>query len=541
MGMQEKQFMKVFTMNSLHRLYIRSVLALLLPWWLVAALFAQEADKKSTDDNLKITISKETTWFTAPLNEDGEVDYIEAANEYFSKGVTAENNFVVAALAVVGCNLEQDNARAELMRRLAINELPDSSDCLVDLNEFDSGEFLRKPLDEIYDEILSFPWSREEYKVAAEWIDRYSPMVDKYVDSLNKTNRYYYPLLKSNNDTGTVIEALNHLPALRMIARFLKARSFLRLHDGDIDGCQRDILAIRKTASLVCQGPSFVDQLIGYAIHSMAQHAEMQMCLHEKTTVMHLENYQIERDKISFRSNLGAVISDFERLMQLQTVWLIKDGRFPLFDTETTGISEPLGTTMFLAVRNYVDWEEVMRSANGQIDDIVKAIDHETYLQQLNALQEIFKLQTQGKPDGTKTLMTIMMATSRGEYKEKVTKVVVAAVEREYFSNLPGESLYEAYGTALTKDSLMRVNLALLRYQHDHGTFPDTLANLSPDYLKVVPADLFSNKPLNYKKIGKHYLLYSIGSNLVDDGGDTRSRNDIGITSDLERWNAENN
>jgi hypothetical protein len=40
----------------------------------------------------KITISRETTYFTGPLRPDGYVDYLAATNEYCSKGVTPENN-----------------------------------------------------------------------------------------------------------------------------------------------------------------------------------------------------------------------------------------------------------------------------------------------------------------------------------------------------------------------------------------------------------------------------------------------------------------
>ena len=42
---------------------------------------------------------------------------------------------------------------------------------------------------------------------------------------------------------------------------------------------------------------------------------------------------------------------------------------------------------------------------------------------------------------------------------------------------------------------------------------------LSPDYLKEIPLDLFIDKPLHYEREGKGYLLYSVGMNLKDDGG----------------------
>jgi len=42
-----------------------------------------------------ITVSKETTWITEPLNADGTVNYVAAADAWLSKGVTRENNAAI--------------------------------------------------------------------------------------------------------------------------------------------------------------------------------------------------------------------------------------------------------------------------------------------------------------------------------------------------------------------------------------------------------------------------------------------------------------
>ena len=43
----------------------------------------------------RITVSKETTYFTEPLQPDGYVDYVAALNQRCSDGVTPENNAAV--------------------------------------------------------------------------------------------------------------------------------------------------------------------------------------------------------------------------------------------------------------------------------------------------------------------------------------------------------------------------------------------------------------------------------------------------------------
>ncbi len=61
---------------------------------------------------------------------------------------------------------------------------------------------------------------------------------------------------------------------------------------------------------------------------------------------------------------------------------------------------------------------------------------------------------------------------------------------------------------------------ALERYRLDNGTFPETLAALSPRYVGKLPTDLNSGEPLKYRRTAEgQFILYSVGSNGIDDGG----------------------
>ena len=70
-----------------------------------------------------------------------------------------------------------------------------------------------------------------------------------------------------------------------------------------------------------------------------------------------------------------------------------------------------------------------------------------------------------------------------------------------------------------------RTLMALERYRLAHGEYPDSLAPLVPEFLKEVPIDPWSGKPLRYKRLaaqdeqGRDYLLYSVGKDGVDNGG----------------------
>ena len=65
-----------------------------------------------------------------------------------------------------------------------------------------------------------------------------------------------------------------------------------------------------------------------------------------------------------------------------------------------------------------------------------------------------------------------------------------------------------------------RTILALRAYQLTHGNLPPDLNALVPEFLDAVPIDDFDGQPLRYSAERK--IVYSVGRNLKDDGGDDR-------------------
>ena len=66
--------------------------------------------------------------------------------------------------------------------------------------------------------------------------------------------------------------------------------------------------------------------------------------------------------------------------------------------------------------------------------------------------------------------------------------------------------------------------IALKRFQLKHGNLPEKLADLSPEFLVSVPVDVVDGQPLHYRKnTDGTFVLYSVGENGVDDGGDSSS------------------
>jgi hypothetical protein len=77
----------------------------------------------------------------------------------------------------------------------------------------------------------------------------------------------------------------------------------------------------------------------------------------------------------------------------------------------------------------------------------------------------------------------------------------------------------EVDATIIARLRCARVALAVERFRLKEGRLPDSLEQLKPAFLEAVPEDPFDGKPLRYKKLGKGYLVYSIGPDGADNGG----------------------
>jgi hypothetical protein len=95
-----------------------------------------------------------------------------------------------------------------------------------------------------------------------------------------------------------------------------------------------------------------------------------------------------------------------------------------------------------------------------------------------------------------------------------------------------------AKAAAFLRDAQTAVAIERYRLKHAND-LPGTLADLVPTHLSAVPEDPFDGQPLRFKPLpGKGYVVYSVGANLVDDGGVEKSpdgKNQLDIPFTVQR------
>lgn len=97
----------------------------------------------------------------------------------------------------------------------------------------------------------------------------------------------------------------------------------------------------------------------------------------------------------------------------------------------------------------------------------------------------------------------------------------------------------QAHYRNLASTEALIVTTGVLRFHRDKAAWPATLEELaSGGYIRRIPIDPYSGKPLVYERAGDSFILYSYGQDFHDNGG-TSSRNSSAGEGDHVFWPVE--
>jgi hypothetical protein len=88
-------------------------------------------------------------------------------------------------------------------------------------------------------------------------------------------------------------------------------------------------------------------------------------------------------------------------------------------------------------------------------------------------------------------------------------------------SSLPGiqkSFIKDAEHRARARVALTVIAIERFRLENENR-LPDGLAALAPKYLAAVPLDPFDGRPLRFRRLSMGYMVYSIGTDELDDEG----------------------
>ncbi len=116
--------------------------------------------------------------------------------------------------------------------------------------------------------------------------------------------------------------------------------------------------------------------------------------------------------------------------------------------------------------------------------------------------------------------------------EEKIKKITKGNIFLELMEPAFARCVELGYRNECSSKSLLAV-IALMRYEGDKGCYPDNLGELvTAGHLKELPIDPYSNKPLVYKKTDDSFILYSVGTDFTDNGGESGK----GSQGQVQKW-----
>ena len=121
--------------------------------------------------------------------------------------------------------------------------------------------------------------------------------------------------------------------------------------------------------------------------------------------------------------------------------------------------------------------------------------------------------------DGVKSLSLKQLhengIDSKAYFEKKIKHEFIKDILPDISYTLQSFKIYQ------NKEAALLTTIAILRYEKDKNRLPASLDELiSAGYLKEMPMDTCSDKPLVYKKTDGGFLLYSVGLDFKDDGGE---------------------
>jgi hypothetical protein len=347
-----------------------------------------------------------------------------------------------------------------------------------------------------------------EFEYLRPWINSNESAWQEFVKGSSKSycyNEYTYGPNKENKSLFDVV--LPHLSTIRGLARFSVLHSRINLKEGKTHQALEDCLAVVRAGRHWQGKGTIIEQLVGIAISALAREEILHITATQDISSNDLKQIQQQLSEI-YADGYPLINMKGERLVFQDIVQRVFTDRGPggghlipdrwtqLVDSDLTReerdykIFMPISTaaSMIHAGRN-----ETLAKANELYDRSIERAKKTPYERHI------------GKIDSTEKMLMNM-----SEYRFFLIRYFAPALERASDLVFRSKASHEATITIL----------ALMRYRLDNKEYPANLDKLiAVGYLKELPMDPFSNKPLVYKRTNDGFMLYSVGFNYTDDGG----------------------
>ena len=323
------------------------------------------------------------------------------------------------------------------------------------------------------------------------------------------------PIRFNLNASGGNRILLPHLAMMKNLTQTLGDRIVLDLHDGNRDAAWTNLLAETRLMTAWEPEPVEISHLVRFAHISLAFNAIWQALQTNGWADERLARLQQEWESVDFFTNLPETAA-FKRASMAaecqQDRQELVNPRPTFAEFLNMGLHFPPSIWSELNYR----WSQANYHKHGSYEDEKDLLlfyrDRELELR--NAVKA-----------PTWSAMRQLPGVSnpplfQSKYRHSRTQMMMATREIGMRFQREGSSLLGRAAKAEVQRRLIITAIALERYRGKHGSYPKTLPELAPEFLKTPPIDFMDGQLLRYRLAADgHFLLYSVSLDGVDNGG----------------------
>ncbi|MHC4528039.1 MAG: hypothetical protein ACYS29_09195 [Planctomycetota bacterium] len=360
--------------------------------------------------------------------------------------------------------------------------------------------------------------SEAEQSVLREWVEKNEAAWKQVVEAALKPYLWrQYEVGSRNKDKWTMGILMPHLKLIRGLTRLGIWRARIEMEKGQVRQALHDCLIVARIGVHWQQRKTLIEYLTGLGVSKAAHEEILIAVVSEDLSDADLRHLHQQLSQM-YPQSFPLVDMESDRLMLLDTIQQVfTDGgpggghlipeRFADL-LRNVGGRDRAATSEFRSVLLsliHVGRDETLAKGNELYDRLIEISKATPYEKRLHDY-----------PDSEDLVLAMP------EYRYFVLRSVPA------FDNLQRY----AYQCKALHEATLTV-LALQRYRLENNEYPEKLDELiTAGYLEQLPMDPYSDGPLVYARKGGNFLLYSVGPNFKDDGGQIGR----GRYGQVQRW-----
>ncbi len=358
----------------------------------------------------------------------------------------------------------------------------------------------------------------EHAKTIRNWVQANQPVLDQ-LEQASKKEHFWLEYNTSSPGIGIIHVHIPQLSRYKGLHHLVFWQGWLDFQQGNMDeGLDWIIAYLKMGKHLNRTGSTLIEQFVGIAINQLGNEVLVRALGRFEFTFEQLARVQGRLEAL-YADGYPRVDIEFERLLVLDIL------QRSFTDSGFGG--------GHLVPREFENFIEDKRLANA-VSIVTACMIHAGRDKTLRLAHEMFDL------SGDFYGLTPYQLKEKGLAGLFDEKLMGSGKYRYYFlsSLLPPMELVGeiAFRGKASHDATITI-LALKRWQMLKGEYPETLEELvAGGFLKEVPDDPFSARPLVYRRVADDFTLYCVGHNFTDDGGELAEDNNWPKEGDKIFW-----